>query len=102
LAFYTRKLLFYVCKLLFYTRNLLFYTCKLEEVWNSNILIYFWGHVVDGSINFFNRSPLTLTLKFGAEKKRESRERERESERARARESKLLFLRSQVVVVLHS
>jgi hypothetical protein len=65
----------------------------------------------DGSIKFFNRSP--LTLKFGAEKKREResrkrererepRKRERESERARARESKLLFLRSQVVVVLHS
>ena len=63
----------------------------------------------DGSIKFFNRSP--LTLKFGAEKReresrkrereREPRKRERESERARARESKLLFLRSQVVVVLH-
>ncbi len=48
-----------------------------------------------------------ITLKFGAEKiERESQERERarESERARARarESKLLLLRSQVVVVLHS
>jgi len=45
------------------------------------------------------RSPLTLTLKFGAEKNRE-RESKRESERARARESKLLYLRSQVVVVV--
>jgi len=50
--------------------------------------------------NFFNRS--LLTVKFGAERgERESRKRERESERARARarESRLLFLRSQVVVV---
>ena len=39
---FSRKLLFYACKLLFYTRNLSFYTCKLEEVWNSNILIYFF------------------------------------------------------------
>ena len=81
LAFYTRKLLFYACKLLFYSRNLLFYTCKLDEVWNSNILIYFRGHVVDGSIKFFYRSPLTLTLKFGAEKRGERESRERESER---------------------
>ena len=48
---------------------------------------------------FFNRSP--ITLKFEAEKlERESQERESESESER--ESKLLYLRSQVVVVLHS
>ncbi len=46
----------------------------------------------------FNRSP--ITLKFGAEKirERERQKRERERARARARESKLLYLRSQVVV----
>jgi hypothetical protein len=43
-------LLFYVCKLFFYTRNLSFYICKLEEVWNSNVLIYIgqarWSQIV--------------------------------------------------------
>ena len=68
-----------------------------------------WARVL---IKFFNRS--LITLKFGGEKReRESRKRERERERAKKerarereseseRESKLLFLRSQVVVVLHS
>jgi len=50
LVFYTRMLLFYVCKLLFYTRNLSFYIRKLEEVWNSNVLIYIgqarWSQIV--------------------------------------------------------
>jgi len=53
----------------------------------------------DGSIKFFNRSP--LTLKFGAEKKRErvKKEKERESqERERARERESESEREQVVV----
>jgi len=64
--FFTCKLLFYACNLLFYSRNL----------W-GDILGNFLG---DGSIKFFNRSP--LTLKFGAEKKRErvKKEKERESQ----------------------
>ncbi len=55
------------------------------------------GSETSGAVvqKFFNRSP--ITLKFEVEKIRERECQERE--RARARASKLLYLRSQVVVL---
>ncbi len=60
--------------------------------WGAHEFLRWW------SKNFFNRSPITLKFEAGKIREREYRKRECESESER--ESKLLYLRSQVVVVL--